>query len=128
MKFFNDILSLILGHITVFKHSFKKPVTREYPEDRQNLPERFRGVPKWSYEKCINCKICEKVCPANAVIIDKNEDDSLSYKLDLSKCIFCGNCAFNCPKQAVYMSKDYELASDKKSSLYIEINTLNSDL
>lgn len=127
MIIFYKIYSLIIGHLTVFIHSLKKAVTREYPFVRQHLPAKFRGRPDWDVEKCINCKICEKVCPSSAVNITKT-DDNLSFKLDLNKCIFCGNCAYNCPKQSITMSKEYELASDKKSSLYIEINSLNSNM
>ena len=31
-SFLNKIFALFLGHFTVFKHSFKKPVTVKYPE------------------------------------------------------------------------------------------------
>lgn len=128
MKFIYDIIALIIGHITVFKHSFKKRVTRKYPEIKQTLPDRFRGKPIWSASECIACKLCEKVCPAGALCITKEADNNIKFQLNLEKCIFCGNCAYNCPKKSISMSKEYELATDKKSSLYIEINSLNSTL
>ena len=128
MKLIYNIMAILVGLSTVLKHAFRKNVTREYPKVKQNLPDKFRGKPMWTPEKCVACRACEKVCPAYAIEINKVADDNINFKLDLNKCIFCGNCSYNCPKQAIEMSDDYELASDKKSSLYIEINTLNSNL
>ena len=120
-----NIWNLLLGHFTVFKHSFKKRVTLEYPEKKPVISERFRGMPVWFSQKCIACKICEKVCPANAVKIDK-VDDKTSCKIDLNRCIFCGNCMYHCPKNAICLTDKYELATDDKSTLNLEINSLNS--
>lgn len=117
----SKVLALISGHLTVFKHSFKKRVTLEYPEIKQNLPERFRGKPNWYPNKCITCKICMKACPADAIVIDKNED-KIEFKIDLSRCIMCGNCMYNCPKDAIVLSHEYELATDDKSELNITLN------
>ena len=125
MILIKNIFAIIIGHFTVLKHAFKNRITRQYPEQRQKLPEKFRGLPKWDFKKCISCKMCEKVCPSAAIQICKT-DSNINYKLDLNKCIFCGNCSYYCPKNAIEMSNEYELASDKKSSLYIEINSLNS--
>ena len=117
----SDIKALIIGHWTVFKHSFKRRVTLEYPERKQVLPDTFRGKPCWYNDKCIACKICEKVCPADAIKITKN-NDSIECCIDLSKCILCGNCMYYCPKHAISLSKEYELATDNKSLLKIEKN------
>lgn len=127
MIIFNKILALIEGHITVFKHSFKKRVTLEYPEKKQILPKTFRGKPCWNSEKCIACKICEKVCPANAICIDKN-DGTIKSKIDLTKCIMCGNCMYYCPKQAINLSDEYELATDNKDDLYLNNNSNDSEV
>lgn len=50
-------------------------------------------------EKCIGCKICQKVCPVYAIkVVDKKatlEDDK--------KCRGCANCADRCPRYAIKM-------------------------
>ncbi len=122
IKIFRKILSLIQGHITVFKHSFKKRVTLEYPEVKPVIPERFRGKPDWYGNKCIGCKLCEKVCPAFAVTVDKL-NDNINFKIDLSKCILCGNCMYNCPKSAIKLTSDFELATDLKENLIVNKNS-----
>ena len=126
LKFINNIKALILGLFTVFKQSFRTRVTGEYPEKQPNIPERFRGLHEWNSEKCCACKICENSCPAAAININKNEKN-LSFKVDLKKCIFCGNCLYNCPKNAITMTNKFDLATDNKDDLIIEINSLNSD-
>lgn len=127
MKFLKSLKALIEGHFTVFKHSFKRRVTLEYPEKKPDLPERFRGKPKWDGSKCIACKVCMRVCPADAVKIEQ-QDDNIKYDLDLTKCIFCGNCMYYCPKKAIELSKEYELAVDDKSLLNIECNNEKGNL
>ncbi|MBZ4686462.1 MAG: hypothetical protein PWQ96_1873 [Clostridia bacterium] len=51
-------------------------------------------------QKCIGCKICQKVCPTLAIeIVNKVS------KIDAEKCRGCGNCNQRCPEDAVSMVK-----------------------
>lgn len=124
--FINGTYNLLLGLFTVFKHSFKKRVTEEYPEKKPMHPECFRGKHNWSAEKCSACKSCEKVCPTGAITINKSESN-IEFNIDLKRCIFCGNCMYYCPKNAIVMSNEFELATDNKNDLIIAINSLNSN-
>lgn len=101
---------MLLSLLVVFKHLFKRPVTLEYPEKKQEVGEKFRGKPEVT--ACIKCGTCLKVCPSGAITISDNE-----FIIDMKKCIFCGNCAFYCPKSAIKMSKNYELATNNKEQL-----------
>lgn len=112
------IFALIEGHLTVFKHLFKKSVTVQYPEKKRELNDMFRGKPE--VFGCIGCGICKKVCPSGAIDFMKDESGKIiSYTFDLKKCIFCGNCKYYCPKGAIKMTKDYELASEDKKDLQL---------
>lgn len=130
MKALKYTIALIIGHFTVFKHLFKKPVTLEYPEKKKELNSRFRGVHALSQEKCTACGTCQRVCPSFGTIEiekEKNEEGkfySKNYTIDLNKCIFCGNCVQYCPFDAIKMTKNYELADEQKSALKLDINTL----
>lgn len=118
-KFLDSIKAIILGLWTVFSHLFKRPVTEEYPEKRPLLNGFFRG--KHYLESCAGCGYCRKVCPSDAITIIKNERIVEKYIIDLGKCIFCGNCMFYCPSKSMRMSDRFELATNLKSNLKIEI-------
>ncbi|MDD3435661.1 MAG: NADH-quinone oxidoreductase subunit I [Candidatus Gastranaerophilales bacterium] len=130
MKNLKYLISLIIGHLTVFKHIFKKPVTLEYPEKKIELNDKFRGEHAFDVEKCTACGTCQRVCPSFGTIeIEKEKDENgkfypKNYSIDLNKCIFCGNCVQYCPFGAIKMTQNYELADEKKSTLKLEINTL----
>src|SRR5574344_278028 len=131
-------ISLILGLLTVFKHLFKKPVTLEYPEKKNELNDNFRGEQALVVDtngniKCIACGTCQRVCPSCGTIYiekDKNESGKFYpkiFNIDLSSCIFCGNCVKFCPQHAIVMTKVYELAKDSKSVLKLGIEGLKSN-
>lgn len=54
-------------------HFFKEPATINYPFEKGPLSPRFRGehalrrYPSGE-ERCIACKLCEAICPAQVVI------------------------------------------------------------
>lgn len=47
-------------------------------------------------EKCVGCGLCLKVCPVNALIIDKNK-----AVIDYDKCTLCGSCVDSCKFEAI---------------------------
>ena len=66
---------LVSGMALTFKYMFKPKVTLNYPYEKGPLSNRFRGehalrrYPNGE-ERCIACKLCEAVCPAQAITID----------------------------------------------------------
>jgi len=131
-------IALIIGHLTVAKHCFKKPVTLEYPEKQPVLNEHFRGEHALVSDEtgkllCTACGNCQRVCPSFGTIEiekEKNAEGKFypkNYSIDLNKCIFCGNCVQYCPFGAIIMTKKFDLANEKKSSLKLDINTLKKN-
>ncbi len=125
-QIYNSILSLVIGHLTVFKHSFKKRVTLEYPEIKPYLNNKFRGKHEFDISKCKACGMCQKVCPANAIDIIKDENGLSEYNIDYSKCIFCGNCYYYCNFKAIKPSNQFELATSDKKSLKVTYKKLEN--
>ena len=84
------------------KYFFGPKATLNYPHEKGPLSPRFRGehalrrYPNGE-ERCIACKLCEAVCPAQAITIDAEPRDDGSrrttrYDIDMTKCIYCGFC------------------------------------
>ena len=73
------MLGLFAGMKRTLEHVLRpQPVTRKYPYEKRELPERSRGLialllePETSIFKCESCLMCEKACPPRAI--------SISYK------------------------------------------------
>ena len=99
---------------------FKKSVTINYPYQKSSVSSRFRGehaLRKYPNgdERCIACKLCEAVCPAQAITIDAEEREdgirkTTRYDIDMTKCIYCGMCQEACPVDAVVLTNNYEFS------------------
>lgn len=92
-----------------------------YPAVHAKVPAHFRGALKFDPEKCVGCKMCERVCPSNAIQIEKVEDRRFKAIVRMDKCIFCGQCVDTCRKGALENTSSFELASLDKNKLKVEI-------
>jgi formate hydrogenlyase subunit 6/NADH:ubiquinone oxidoreductase subunit I len=99
----------------------KKPETVNYPYVQAKVAENFRGALKFDKEKCIGCKICQRVCPSGAIEIEKVEAKQFKAVVMMDRCIFCGQCVDSCPKGSLQNTENFELASLDRSSLRVEI-------
>ena len=119
---------LFTGLAVTLKYMFKPNITIQYPEERTPLSPRFRGehvLRRYANgeERCIACKLCEAVCPAQAIYIEidpsSNSAQRLTkiYDLDNTKCIYCGLCQEACPVDAIVMGPNFEFAAERKSDL-----------
>ncbi|MDD4907658.1 MAG: 4Fe-4S binding protein [Candidatus Omnitrophica bacterium] len=103
----------------VLRSLFKKPATVKYPQEKLDLPDKFRGELKFYPERCIGCKMCMRDCPTNAITIIKAGEKEFVAEIDLSKCIYCAQCVDSCPKKALESTKEVELAQLDKSKLKV---------
>ena len=110
------------------KEIFKKKKTINYPYEKGSLSPRYRGehalrrYPSGE-ERCIACKLCEAVCPAQAITIESTERDDGSrkttkYDIDMLKCIYCGLCQESCPVDAIVQGPNFEFATETREELY----------
>ena len=99
----------------VLRNLFRKPATVKYPRVRVIPPEGYRGKPLIEREKCIQCWLCIRACPAKAITASP---ETKAPRIDLARCVFCGECADACPRKAIAMSLEFELAAyDKKQAV-----------
>ena len=111
------------------KYFFAKKKTLDYPYERGPLSPRFRGehalrrYPNGE-ERCIACKLCEAICPAQAITIEagprRNDGTrrTTRYDIDMVKCIYCGLCQEACPVDAIVEGPNFEFATETREELY----------
>lgn len=107
---------------------FKKSVTINYPYEKSPVGFRFKGEHalrryESGEERCIACKLCEVICPAQAITIsaEKRADGSrrtISYDIDMLKCIYCGLCEEACPVDAIVETPNVEFSTETREELY----------
>ncbi|KAJ3657762.1 hypothetical protein Zmor_009545 [Zophobas morio] len=72
------LTELVRGFGVTLAHIFTEPATINYPFEKGPLSPRFRGehalrrYPSGE-ERCIACKLCEAICPAQAITIEAEE-------------------------------------------------------
>lgn len=122
------LLEILNGMFIVLLHAFKKKATLNYPYEKGYLSPRFRGEHALrryenGEERCIACKLCEAVCPAQAITIeleqkpDSNSRKTTRYDIDMTKCIYCGLCQEACPVDAITEGPNFEYATETHAEL-----------
>ena len=119
---------LVKGFALTFSYMFKPRVTINYPHEKGMISPRFRGehalrrYPNGE-ERCIACKLCEAICPAQAITIEAEERSDGSrrttrYDIDMTKCIYCGLCEESCPVDAIVEGPNFEFSTETREELY----------
>lgn len=116
---------IIRGLGVTMRHFFRNLISRldtvtlKYPFEKENYPDRYRGVHRLIQRedgspKCVACFACVTICPANCIYIEageypfdhpssRYEKYPIVFKIDQLKCIYCGFCVEICPCDAIRM-------------------------
>ncbi len=76
-------------------------------------PPDFRGKIVYDRDKCIGCRQCIRVCPADAIEFVPEEK---KVKIYVSRCCFCSQCNDICPVKCLNMSPEFLLSDYDKYS------------
>ncbi len=120
---------------TLIKQLFTKPATNPFParympksvtgllskvaagkaaiHPTVPVPADLRGKIAYDREKCIGCKLCIRVCPAN-VIEFLPEDKKI--RMYVARCTFCAHCVDACPVDALSTTPNFLLADTDRFS------------
>jgi NADH-quinone oxidoreductase subunit I len=89
--------------------------TVQYPDEKVQYPERFRGMHRLlqredGTSRCVACFMCETACPARCIHIEAGEttDNKIEkfpvvFEIDELRCVVCGLCVEACPCDAIRM-------------------------
>jgi NADH-quinone oxidoreductase subunit I len=125
MKLDHAVRSLFLkefaqAFLLSMRYFFKPKATVNYPFEKNPISPRFRGehalrrYPNGE-ERCIACKLCEAICPAQAITIEagprRNDGTrrTTRYDIDMVKCIYCGLCQEACPVDAIVEGPEFRV-------------------
>ena len=125
------LLELLGGMWLTFKYTFKPKYTVMYPMEKFPQSPRFRGLHALrrypnGEERCIACKLCEAICPAQAISIEagprRNDGTrrTTRYDIDMTKCIYCGFCQEACPVDAIVEGPNFEFATETREELFYD--------
>jgi NADH-quinone oxidoreductase subunit I len=127
-ELFNGVSTTIKGMWITFRFVWGvKPVSIEYPEVREVLPERARHRLYNDAQNCISCTQCAMACPVDCIYISseklpegaeiKKTSNGQSIRLKLTQftidtalCCYCGLCTTVCPTECLTHTQDYEFA------------------
>ncbi|CAF3786874.1 unnamed protein product [Rotaria magnacalcarata] len=120
-------LPLTLFWVVLVASLLLPKVTIDYPYEKSPISPRFKGEHALrryenGEERCIACKLCEAICPAQAILIESEprEDGSrrtTRYDIDMTKCIYCGMCQEVCPVDAIVEGPNFEFATETHEEL-----------
>ncbi len=122
------LTEFVSAFFLAMRYFFKPKATINYPFVKNMVSPRFRGehalrrYPNGE-ERCIACKLCEAICPAQAITIEagprRNDGTrrTTRYDIDMVKCIYCGFCEEACPVDAIVEGPNLEFATETREEL-----------
>ena len=125
------LTELVKAFGLAMRYFFAPKPTINYPFEKGQVSPRFRGehalrrYPNGE-ERCIACKLCEAICPAQAITIEAGprQNDgtrrTVRYDIDMVKCIYCGFCQEACPVDAIVEGPNFEFATETREELYFD--------
>jgi NADH-quinone oxidoreductase subunit I len=126
---YNSVVAVSKGMWITFKHVWAvKPVTIEYPEVKEVLPDTNRSRLFNDAENCISCTQCALACPVDCIYLasqpyDKDHEtqkttsghpiklELTQFTIDTALCCYCGLCTVVCPTECLTHSNEYEYSS-----------------
>jgi len=126
--FLSHSWALLKGLRVTLKYLFSPAVTVQYPFEKLDLSELYRGALAFHPDICISCDMCVRVCPSNCISLESVRNPETKrkelqwYQIDFAKCNFCRLCEEICPTKplAVHHTKEFELTFSKREDFLVK--------
>jgi glutamate synthase (NADPH/NADH) small chain len=112
MSFFD--LKGVLSPLSALQRIALKPHTINFPKEKVQASDRYRGLHFNHLEQCIGCGNCSTICMNEAIdmvklegIEGKNGDSGLRPRVDNGRCCWCALCVEVCPTGSLNLTKDF---------------------
>lgn len=110
----------IVNPLLSLKQAGLKPHTVQYPYEKKETAERYRGLHYNDLNECIGCGTCSTICQNEAIDMieiaemgdPKNGDSGLRPRVDNGRCCWCALCVEVCPTGSLSLTKDYVYVTD----------------
>ncbi len=124
----NSIKTTLVGMGVTGKYLLSPPVTLQYPEEKPEIPDGYRGIHVFEIDRCIACNQCALACPVDCLAIEsigKGKNAVITrFEIDYNRCMFCGLCVEPCPTDCIHMGKSYDLTRYRSEECMIDFAQL----
>jgi NADH-quinone oxidoreductase subunit I len=125
-------IGMVKGMWVTLRTLFTKPVTVNYPKEKEIPVPRARGVIALDVEACTVCMLCARECPDWCIYIEGHKEMQPPAKeggrersratldrfdIDYALCMYCGICVEVCPFDALFWSPEYEFSEGSISAM-----------
>ncbi len=103
---------------TALRTVVQKPATILYPAEAAKKTALSRGHVTIDESRCISCGTCQRKCPAQAIVVNK---EAKTWQIDRLRCVVCNSCVDTCPVKCLFMDTQYTSPVTQRISEVITI-------
>ncbi len=94
------------------KKIFEQRPTLDYPNEKEALPDSYRGIHRLDIDTCVSCAACQRICPNQTIEMVDTQTTEHGIKkmpqLNIERCLFCGLCEEVCPTKCLVLTKNID--------------------